>query len=201
MNIFAKLTDLPDNAPLEQIKSDFMKRFQGTVLWDNKNNIPILVQRFNDNGLLTCYTDNGSENISLYTKESDLSVYLPDVGYYMLGGRPFYLYKRPRRQFTRSFHGHIYALHPSYSILHIIKEILHSKFTNLNNLKKPDYCILSRFFALKPYNDKEGTLFYRDFNLGQLDFNKKTIKLDYPIYLQEVQDLLYRTGATRWTIL
>jgi len=208
-NWLAKLTDLPEGH--EGIRTDFDKRYTNTYMVDVVDNKPRIVFFIGCDANSYHFRDVLTDNTTIYTKQSDVNItpFLPGVGYYNVQGIPMYLYKVPQKQWKRSFCTSIYVTptlpgryntDPRWKALAV--EALHPSYAHLDEISKKifSFVAVSKKFAIQQDEQSNINLLYRQYVVGRLDFNLRTITVVQPIFLQEIQDLLKYTGVQTWNL-
>ena len=203
MNTFEKLTALPINHNL--FRDDWDKRYNHTYMLYNDE----VVYVEGRDGYTVYLLTNGKGSVTLDmtdNKPVNLKPWLPDTGYYCNDKFVIIdLVCNPQRQWKRSFTTSIYkdnsglimrltqgiqwcdAIHnPTYH-----KEPIKSKATQNKDLM----CISKDLLLL----DK--SIYYRGLIIGEVNFEKKQLKLSYPYFTQEVNDILYRKGLKEWNLM
>jgi len=213
MNCYARLTDLPENDP--QIQNDFDKRYQHTYLrLTDKEGVRAISYIGRDgNSFHFAGLDNQPTLIHKMGTHPDLCIepLLPDVGYYNVSGVPVYLYKVPQRQWKRSFCKNIYytpttpttSRQQTDQFWHnLAKAVINPVYAKLDEITKKifSYVALNHKFAIQEAPTGEMCLLYRQYVVGTLDFNTKTVQLLQPVLEQEVRDFFKYTGVQEWKL-
>ena len=212
MSILAKLTDLVENHP--QTQEDFNRRFHETYL----------VYKHNDDPEEIMYCDGVRGNqIRLYRDKEQLVVvdgfdkrdilrpFLPKVGYYNTPSGPVYLYKTPRKQYRRSFCNGIYTatgpkrnedLVQRVNWNNLAQTCLKQEYVHLDDITSKLFAniAINREFVITANKSGISTLLYKRYEIAQLDFNLRTIRIIQPKLQQEIWDYFKYNGVKTWKL-
>ena len=207
MSLLSRLSDLPDGH--SELWHDFSKRFNETYMvltTDTGKKHPVFFYG-KDGNYLIFRARHQSDNIYVdVNQDANIQPFIPPVGYYNINTQAHYLIKVPQRQWKRSFCNSIYKLKLDDNNQRlgwdVVKAILNPEYLDLNAVTTPflSNIALSKYFALK-YIDEKTNLYYRQYQVGHLDFDNMTIHFKQPVLLQEIRDFFKYTGVTKWNLV
>ena len=207
------LTDLPDGHPQQLL--DFDQRYSNTtLLYTTAEGERHLVNYSGqEHGKIFLYR-SGADLIELSVKsQPDIKPWLPAIGYYNVGSIPFYLLKTPGRQYKRSMCPGVYKLYPTNFLMrdvnsrdywhHLVQQTLAPIYMHMDQVvsKACTDVALSREFAISSVRANQPLLHYRQYPIGNLDYESRSVIILQPALKQEVMDFFKNTGVKQWNII
>lgn len=212
MNLFAKLTDLPEGS--QYIIEDFDKRYTSTFM--KYKDIPLFVYGRAGKVSFEFSKYNGTAitmNTLTEDSEHDLEVLLPEVGYYNVNGNPLFIIKNPQRQWKRSFNKNIYQicspindvpLAPQRSNIwfDLAAAVLKPEYAHLDHITNALFCnvALNRNLCLISQNSNK-YIAYKRYPIATLNFNTRVITGTQPLLWQELLDLFRYSEVETWKLM
>lgn len=201
---------------VEQLE-EFRKKFSGTYMFVKsaklKEKKMIQIQDV-DIGQARIYARDAQQDIDysfLYDSEIELSYAFPSAKLLNIGNNVLYFSRHPARQYYKAPNNqncsiyHI-LINTSYTLSQVLQEAYNPTYysfeTAFNLLKTGDYfgiAIDPQFaLTLSPNLDDLYLLYYIDTVIGYVDKDSITLRND--VFMQEVEDFLYRNRISSWKI-
>jgi hypothetical protein len=202
MSLFARLSELPEGHA--ECRTDFDKRYTNTYMIDYSEEKPkVLLNRGLDGGTIHFRMKNTTSYLIDGRKDHPIEPFMPKPGYYNSKMNILYIYKTPNRQWKRSFSSGIYRVNNELATdknnwFDIIEGILDNKYVHLDMISNE---LFSKFaitpqFAVKP----DCHLYYKEFIIGKMNFQKYQINLLEPELKQEIVDFFKHHGVYKWKL-
>lgn len=212
MSIFAKLTDLAEQHL--QTTEDFNRRYNETyLLYQEKDKAPEIVYCDALRGSWIRIYRNREQLIEVNGNADDviLTPYLPKVGYYNTPEGPIYLYKSPKKQYRRSFCNGIYiTAAPRRNGVNIARvdwnaiaqATFKQEYVHLDEITNKLFAniAISPEFVVTANNKGIATLLYKRYEIAQMDFNSREIRVIQPKLQQEICDYFKYNGVQTWKL-
>jgi hypothetical protein len=206
MSFLAELTDF-DTDDHPYAISDFSKRYLRTyLLYEGK---PALVHNVEERFInFKFLLDKSYKLYHIGAPNLNIQPLLPKVGYYNVQGKPVFLYKNPQKQYKRSFCSSTYTTdEPTLRAMDrttltsywedLAQATINPDYAHLDELQRSilGYVALNLKFAIQG-----NILLYRKYPIGILNFQTRTLTIQQPLLMQEVQDLFQYTEVQTWKL-
>lgn len=182
------------------VLDDLSRRYAGTYMFLTVKSTRELVYipRIPGDGI-SVLKENMTNSVTIpFSQIENLEIFMPVVGYYQLNNKCYYLERRVKRQYKRSFCNDLYVFPDNFPVYALKDPNTFIKNLDLLDEDSPNVALNRHFAVIYNHIKKKSFLYYRGEPIGHIKFNKKTIIVLYKELLQEATDLINRLGCGTW---